>query len=123
MVLDPKMPAVVIGSLLWKPFDVRFNEFLESLDAHCAAFKQEFKLMVTHMHLFAKKEAAEERTQSQNERDEATSARAVLRETHDATAEVKELLINQQRGKIKLSMFSSPKIYLSRGFGLCTTDW
>lgn len=88
---------MIIGDLMWKPFDARFSEMLEQMAYHRNLITEEFRLMSVQATINAEEAAIIERRLAANERQVASEARDKLNTVAGCT--VKGVLVLEQQTK------------------------
>ena len=96
---EVKRPASLIATVIWKPFDARFNEFLTRMDNHRKFIMDELEIIQTQQVNDAERAAARERTRAEKEREKAAEGREKARKLASETKEVKKTLEKEVRGR------------------------
>lgn len=89
-VTEVKHTPIVIGELIWKPFESRFGELLERFNFHRELVKDEFLIAQ-----FQQADAA--RRAETEERNKAEAARNGIEKNLDLTEATKGILQDEQR--------------------------
>ncbi|KAI0543806.1 hypothetical protein F4679DRAFT_592262 [Xylaria curta] len=96
----PRGAVTVVRKLFLKPFDVRFREFLGSIDEHFRIFNDDYEQLVRTHEVVAREIEAEERAHAQIERINAAAAREILQQVDDKTSEISRFLVEQERDRL-----------------------
>lgn len=104
--LELKRTPVVVGNLMWKPFDVRFHDLLEDMDHHREVVKLQLLMMVcdTQIEFASKAEreshfAAAERHTAKSDRQRAKEMEAYMEKILNQDTKTKGLLEKQYQGQ------------------------
>lgn len=99
LVSGPKRRPFIFASLVWKPFDSRFQDLLEQLSYHRQLLRDEMVLAEYHCAENARLAGELDKFEAAVERQRAAEARDVQDQTRQLTEEMKVLLEDQQKGK------------------------
>ena len=80
---------MVIGQLLWQPFEVRFKNFLDRLEFHRKVLHLEVNLLHFKAHQSSLRSQAEEQRANQSFRDEARQYFETVKELKDPFSQTK----------------------------------
>ena len=89
---------MVIGDLMWKPFDVRFSDMLEQMAYHRNLITEEFHFMSAQVANGAEDAAIIERRLAADERQKASEARDKLKSVAERTEQSVFILEQQIKG-------------------------
>ena len=103
--LEIKRTPVVVGNLIWKPFDIRFHDLLEDMDHHREIVKTQLLIMIrdAQIDLAGKVEreshlAAAERHFTKTNTQKSKEMKEFMEKTLDHAEETKGLLEKQHQG-------------------------
>ena len=101
-----KRTPIVVGNLMWKPFDIRFHDLLEDMDHHREVVKLQLLIMVrdAQMESAGKAEreshfAAAERHNAKSDREKSKEMEAYMEKILNQGEKTKGLLEKQYQGQ------------------------
>ena len=114
-VTEVKHTPIIVGGLLWKPFESRFKELLEQLDFHRELVKDEFLISQFQQAEVARRDEIEERRKAEATRNEMKDlSEATKRDLQDEQRrEVYPYLLNADTQIIPGQMFRNIQQWLS----------
>jgi hypothetical protein len=89
----------MIASVIWTPFDTRFNEILNRMDSHRNFISIELDIYEAQQARDANKAAALERTNAEKERERAEEDRQKAHNQATTTEQIKQTLLKQAKGQ------------------------
>lgn len=88
----------MIATVIWNPFDARFNGLLNQMDKHRMFIMDELEIYQAQQAKDAERAAALERAQAEKEREKANEDRKRVCKQASETEEMKETLDKEARG-------------------------
>lgn len=100
MLSDPRKGLIVFGSLLWKPFGTRFEDFLEDLKFYTEITRDE--LVIYQLALLQEERTwvQQEALHSAEERLQAADERRLVKETRALAEAINRTLEKQNAGEM-----------------------
>jgi hypothetical protein len=89
----------MIATVIWKPFDARFDSLLIRMDGHRKFIMDELRILQAQKAMDAERAAVLERTQADKERENATKDREKARKLASETEEMMKTLDKEVRGR------------------------
>ncbi|RBA13422.1 hypothetical protein FPRO05_02216 [Fusarium proliferatum] len=97
---------IVIGELLWQPFDVRFANILRRFDAHCEILKSEVDFLHIKMSGSMLRSQVEEKSRNENQQAKLTEHRKLVSQMKQQLSDSeKQFLIERIRAWIQPTPF------------------
>ena len=104
--LELKRTPVVVGNLMWKPFDIRFHDLLEDMDHHREVVKIQLLIMVREAQIESASKAereshfaAAERQTAKSDRQKSKEMEAYMEKVLNQGEKTKGLLEKQYQGQ------------------------
>jgi superfamily I DNA and/or RNA helicase len=93
----------MIATVIWKPFDARFNSLLTRMDDHQKFIMDELKIVQAKQAKKAEQAAALERVQAEKWREKVNEDKKRLAELSNEMQEIKKTTNNNARGECAIS--------------------